>query len=147
VFVLVAIGLVIAYYVQGQAAEARKHRETEAKYRESLSEAEGNYRRMLEILRSNPNDPALREKALGWGRRFAELTRQPIGSGVTIYDEVALSNDINAACAGANRANGSAELRESSLEDRLERLKGLLDKGLISSDEYSEKRKRLLDEI
>ena len=106
---------------------------------------------MLEILRNNPTDPEMREKALSWGRRFAELTRQPVGSGVTVFDEVALSNDINAACAGASRANGSAVSRESvasnSIEERFERLKSLLDKGLISSDEYKEKRMKLLDDI
>jgi hypothetical protein len=151
VIALVAIGLVVAYYLQGQAREARKRREAEEKYRASLNEAEGHYRRMLEILRNNPTDPEMREKALSWGRRFAELTRQPVGSGVTVFDEVALSNDINAACAGASRANGSAVSRESvasnSIEERFERLKSLLDKGLISSDEYKEKRMKLLDDI
>jgi hypothetical protein len=102
---LLAIGIAVAFYIRSQAEAARKRREAEEQYRASLSEAEGNYRRMLEILRSNPTDPEMREKALKWGRRFAELTRQPVGSSVTIYDEVALSNDINAACAGANRAN------------------------------------------
>jgi len=148
---LVAIGIAVAFYLRSQAEEARKRREAEEKYRASLSEAEGNYRQMLEILRSNPTDPKMREKALSWGRRFAELTRQAVGSSVTIYDEVALSNDINAACAGANRANHVAVSHEPGasipIEERLARLKSLLDKGLISSEEYSEKRMRLLDEV
>jgi hypothetical protein len=148
---LIVIGIVVAIYFRSQAEEARKRREAEEEYQASLSEAEGNYRRMLGILRSNPSDPAMREKALSWGRRFAELTRQAVGSGVTIYDEVALSNDINAACAGANRANQVAAPRESSdsipIEERLAKLKTLLDKDLISSEEYKEKRMRLLDEV
>ena len=148
---LVAIAIPVAIYLRSQAEEARKRREAAEKYRASLSEAEGNYRRMLEILRSNPTDPETREKALSWGRHFAALTRQAVGSSVTIYDEVALSNDINAACAGANRANHVAVSRESRdstpLEERLTKLKNLLDKGLISSEEYSEKRMRLLDEV
>jgi len=39
VIALVAIGLVVAYYVQGQAAEAKKRREAEEEYRASLNEA------------------------------------------------------------------------------------------------------------
>jgi len=152
---LVAIGavvaIVVAIFIRSQAEAARKLREAEERYQASLREAEGNYRQMLEILRSNPTDPKMRERALSWGRRFAELTRQAVGSSVTIYDEVALSNDINAACAGANRTNQTSVLRESgdstSTEERLARLKSLLDKGLISSEEYSEKRMRLLDEV
>jgi hypothetical protein len=151
VIALVAIGFFIAIYLRGLAEAARKQREAEERYQASLREAEGNYRRMLEILRSNPTDPEMRERALSWGRRFAELTRQPVGSNVTIYDEVALSNDINAACAGANRTNQTSTLSESanssSIEERLAKLKRLLDQGLVSSEEYSEKRMRLLDEV
>jgi len=145
VFALIATGIVVAIYIRSQAEEAKKRREAEEKYRASLSEAEGNYRQMLEVLRSNPTDPKMRERALNWGRRFAELTRQPVGSGVTIYDEVALSNDINAACAGATRTSQSGD--STSTEERLARLKSLFDKSLISPEEYSEKRMRLLDEI
>jgi hypothetical protein len=145
VFALIATGIVVAIYIRSQAEEARKRQEAEEQYRSSLREAETNYRQMLDALRVNPSDPKMREKALSWGRRFAELTRQAVGSGVTIYDEVALSNDINAACAGATRASQSGE--PASIEERLARLKNLCDKGLISSEEYSEKRMRLLDEI
>ena len=127
---LVAVGIAVAFYLLSQAKEAKKRREAEEMYRASLSEAEGNYRRMLEILRRNPTDPEMREKALKWGRRFAELTRHAVGSGVTIYDEVALSNDINAACAGANRVNHIAVSRmpgdSTPIEERLAKLRNLL---------------------
>lgn len=41
---LLAIGIVVAFYIRSRAEEARKRREAEAQYRALLSEAEGNYR-------------------------------------------------------------------------------------------------------
>lgn len=141
------IGLVVAIFIRSQAADARKRREAEEAYRRSLTEAETHYRRLLEILRENPHDPQLREQALGWGRRYASLTRQAVGSGVTIYDEVALANDINAACAAATRPRQQQEASTASIEERLARLKVLLEKGVITEEEYSAKRTQLLDEV
>jgi hypothetical protein len=77
------------------------------------------------------------------GRQYSALTRQ--GKNVTIYDEMALMNDINAACAGA----GSSPKRQErdSVEDRLARLSDLRSKGLIDEREHEERRRRILDEI
>ena len=99
-----------------------------------LQHAFTSYRQSLELLKQQPNDPELRQKALGLGRYYSNLTRS--NKGVTVYDEVALSNDINAACAGAGQA-----ARESTatrpIEERLDQLKALFEKGVIGEQEYS----------
>jgi hypothetical protein len=69
--------------------------------------------------------------------------------GVTIYDEVALANDINAACAAAGHLalQASVTSTSQSIEDRIERLKSLFDKKVITEQEYKERRAKLLDEV
>src|SRR5436305_12048994 len=67
-----------------------------------LQLAFASYRQSLEVLKQQPNNPELRQKTLEWGRYYSNLTRD--NKGVTIYDEVALANDINAACAGGAHA-------------------------------------------
>ena len=57
------------------------------------------YESSLELLRENPTDPELRSKTLELGRHYSNLTRNRLG--VTTYDELALKNDIDAACAAA----------------------------------------------
>ena len=113
---------------------------------EQLQHSFANYRQSLEILKQQPNNPELRQRALEWGRHYSNLTRD--NRGVTVYDEVALANDINAACAGgvdSARAAPTMEIR--SIEHRLEQLKALFDKGAIGEQEYNERRSRLLDEV
>jgi hypothetical protein len=68
---------------------------------------------------------------------------------VTLFDEVALMNDINAACGGAPThpmADRSTPI-EQSIEARLAKLADLRSKGLINEDEYISRRKRILDEV
>ena len=114
------------------------------KTNKQLRRAFANYRQSLELLKQQPNNPELRQRALELGRYYSNLTRA--NRGVTVYDEVALANDINAACAG-----GSHAARESTatrpIEERLDQLKTLFEKGVIGEQEYSERRGKLLDEI
>jgi type II secretory pathway pseudopilin PulG len=144
---LLVVGLLAAAFIRILGVDARRRREEAEAYRSSLTEAETHYRRTLELLRANPHDPDMREKALGWGRRYAGLTRQPVGSSVTIYDEVAVANDINAACAAATRPAQPQGAPSTSLEERLERLQGLLNRGVITAAEFNEKRAQLLNEL
>lgn len=88
-----------------------------------------------------------REQTLALGRHYSSLTRN--SRGVTLFDEVALMNDINAACAAAAMPRHVAALPapKESLEARLARLTELQAKELISETEYQERRSQILREI
>ena len=104
------------------------------------------YQASLFKLKSNPVDADLRQHTLHLGRTYSNLTRDK--KGVTVFDEVALMNDINAACAGATTtASSRQESVNSSIEERLTKLTDLKHKGLISEQEYSSRRARILDEV
>lgn len=114
-----------------------------------VKQAEADYRTILQRLKGEPNNPDLKEQALKLGRKYSGLTRQFHGNGgVTIYDEMAISNDINAACAAAPNAfqikPGKAG---DSIEERLHRLADLKAKGFIDEGEYELRRRRILDEV
>ena len=64
-----------------------------------LKAAKAAHEASLLQLRQNPTDPDLKQQTLALGRAYSNITRDQ--QGVTVFDEVALSNDINAACAGA----------------------------------------------
>lgn len=64
---------------------------------QQLKEAKAAYEAALAKLTSSPADNNLRISALEAGRRYADLARKAAGSkGRAIFDEVALSNDLNA---------------------------------------------------
>jgi len=59
-----------------------------------------------------------------------------------------LSNDINAACAGATTIHESKVPKpDQTIELRLEKLAELKAKGLIDDNEYAARRERILDEV
>lgn len=93
------------------------------------------YRAALNHLKQQPTNADVKEQALQLGRAYSKLTRQR--RGVTIFDEMALMNDINAATAGATIA-------PSNVEDRLRRLADLRSKGLIDDGEYTTQRSLIL---
>ncbi|HKO60027.1 MAG TPA: SHOCT domain-containing protein [Pyrinomonadaceae bacterium] len=111
---------------------------------EALENARRAYHSSLERLKQNPTDANLRQTTLGLGRNYSNLTRNR--KGVTVFDEVALMNDISAACAGASRSGPGAP-EPLSIEARLTRLVELRNQGVIDETEYAEKRQRILDEI
>ena len=126
-------------------------RESKAK---PAREAQENYHKALEYLKQNPADPIAHESALAWGREYARRARivQATGSlvsrpgRVTVFDEVALSNDIAAACAAAGTP-GEPDSLHPPLEDRLATLDHLRSTGAITQDEYECQRVRLLKGI
>jgi hypothetical protein len=128
VLVLVVLAVVVIYNVNRGYQRARAR----SAYEESLSQ-----------LKADPANPDLRGETLRLGRVYSNLTRN--GKGVTIFDEVALSNDINAACAGAAGVRGSRQL--PSVEARLQNLLSLRDKDLIDETEYAERRREILKEV
>ncbi|QEF96148.1 hypothetical protein Mal15_01740 [Stieleria maiorica] len=70
-----------------------------AKNRAKLAESEQAYQAALSELRAYPNDSEKRENALRLGREFSRLSRED--NKETVYDELAIKNDIDAACAGS----------------------------------------------
>jgi hypothetical protein len=105
------------------------------------------YKNSLEVLKNNPSDSNLKQKCLQFGRELAHLSRRYQGiNGVTIFDEVALMNDINAACAAAPSLSTKTEISQT-LEQRLAKLSELKEKNLLSEQEYNERRRKILDEI
>ena len=113
----------------------------------ALAEAEINYQNTLQNLKKDPTNANLKGVTLELGRIYSNLTRNE--TGVTIFDEIALMNDINAACAGAvvlPNPNHSITSHQT-IEQRLNSLKELREKGIIEETEYNSKRQKILDEI
>ena len=108
-----------------------------AEYAAAQEAARRAYQEALGQLKNHPANPEVRERALSLGRTCAAYMRNP--DSVTLFDEVALMNDINAACAAAFAARPPA-----SIEDRLTRLHDLRARGLISEGEYDERRREIL---
>lgn len=135
---LVIVGGIIALIVWSSTSADKRRRE-------ALANARNAYHSSLAQLKRNPTNADLRQRTLALGREYSNLTRDR--KGVTVFDEVALMNDINAACAGAA---ASAERRSSSansIEERLARLFDLMEKGLISQQEHDERRRKILDDV
>lgn len=108
----------------------------------ALIAARDAYQSALERLKKDPTNADHKQHALQVGRGYANMTREQ--KGVTIFDEMALSNDIAAATAGATVAK-SAPVQ--SVEERLRSLDALRSKGLVTDVEYSQKRQKLIDEM
>jgi hypothetical protein len=132
------IGLFILVYqlnTRSAAAEARE-------------KARKEYLDSLEMLKRDPNNAGLREKTLALGRSKVKV---PAGPGLVeapLVDELALMNDINAACARAVSNNISQEpTGKPSVEERLVKLDELRSKRLITEEEYQSRRKQILDEL
>ena len=135
VWLIFGIPLVIVLIVR--ADNSRQREQARLKYQEALN-----------LLKADPSNLSLKQTALELGRYYSNLTRQ--GSGVTLSDEVALMNDLNAASAGATAKptfNEDQPANKQSVEERLARLLELKSKGMIDDQEFVEKKKEILDEI
>lgn len=108
-----------------------------------VREAKQAYDQCLAELKTKPTDPDLKQRALALGRAYSKLTRQQ--NGAAFYDEVALFNDINAACAGATGYGQTSQ--QPSIEARLARLAELRQHGLLSEEEFQAQRARILTEL
>jgi hypothetical protein len=126
--------LVGVLWWMGSARKARERR---------LREAKTAYEQSLNGLKRDPTNADLKQQTLALGRAYSNLTRDQ--KGVTTYDEVALSNDISAACAAA----GGRPTNQSSVsaEVRLSRLADLHKQGLVSDEEYQSQRRRILSDL
>ena len=102
------------------------------------------YEKSLELLKARPNDSELRGETLYIGREFASFQRE---RGQTVFDEVAIKNDIDSACAGIITQSTVSSQPNNSLKERLAKVQRLFDDSLISKKEYETKRKQILDSI
>jgi gas vesicle protein len=147
VAVLVVVIGVAALLIIADNYERRLKQEDIRKKLQVISDAEDIYKNSLEVLKNNPSDANLKQNCLQFGREVADLCRRYQGiSGVTIFDEIALMNDINAACASAPSLSTKREISQT-LEVRLAKLSELKEKNLLSEQEYNERRQKILDEI
>jgi hypothetical protein len=105
------------------------------------------YQQRLAQLKADPTNADLRQSTLELGRAYSRRTRNE--AGIPSFDEVALMNDINAACAGATGAANSPRGVNSrqSIEERLAKLADLKSQGLIDDEEYRTRKKEILDEV
>jgi hypothetical protein len=134
-FFLMLVTFVIGLVIMSVQAEARA---------KELREAEAAYHASLAALKASPMDADLKENALKMGRLFSNLTRNK--QGVTMYDEVALMNDINAASARAGLQPVKEEAAKT-IENRLSHLQQLKERNLITEQEYEQRRAEILKEI
>lgn len=125
-------------YNRSQAAKARE-------------EAHARYKEAIQALRKDPTNPGKRQTALELGRAYSALTRE--GKGVTVFDEVALKNDLDAATAGAVSVAAPpapaapASLPATSVADRIRKLDELKTLGIITEDEYQARRAAIIAEL
>lgn len=133
VMVAGAVGMIVLTMVaqRGRAAKVKA--------------ARASYETALVALRRNPGSAELHQAALAWGRHYSDLHRD--SKGRTMFDEVALSNDISAASAGAGHAPAAAATTTAAITDRLDRLGTLRSQGVITEDEYQGRRAKLLEEV
>ena len=113
------------------------------------SQAKAAYQQALAILERNPTDGGARKRALRLGRAYSNLMRD--GEGETLFDEVAVRNDMDAVSGGKTEIVGGTPPRSHAappaLENRLADLKNFRDNGLISEEEYAAKRRGILDRV
>ena len=139
VVVLVLLALLIRY-----VARQRQIKEAQA--------ADEEDQEALRLIKRNPTNADYKEHALHLGRAYCNLSRNLKGQGgVTIYDEVALMNDINAACAStqhAVHAQAPAPVaQQESHESRLRRLNDLYDQKLIDEQAYLRRKQEIINSI
>lgn len=133
---LLAVGI---FVVVMSERDTRRKNKAAAAYQASLEAAQAAYQASLQQLKVAPNNADLKQKTLELGRAYSGLTRQ--GTGVTIYDEMALGNDISAATAGAMAVGAQP------IEARLKKLSELKAQGMISEQEYAARREQILRDV
>lgn len=105
------------------------------------------YQMSLKKLKADPTSADLKQSTLALGRAYSALTRE--NKSVTVFDEIALMNDINAATAGAVSSAPAATVTPGvqNVEDRLRQLESLRTKGLVTEGEYQERRTKILSDV
>ncbi len=102
------------------------------------------YLSSLRKLSNDPTNPLLRREALAKGRCYIEAEKK-LNPEETTFGEARLSNDIEAACAGASEHQPTQG--NKTPEQRMADLDNLRNSKMISDEEYKLKRKEILDSI
>ncbi|MDR3690652.1 MAG: SHOCT domain-containing protein [Fimbriimonas sp.] len=140
--------LVVIGYAIWAVSEARKRRES----------AKFDYDAALAAYRRAPADLALREQAMQAGRAYSLSTRAFRGGGSDgsrpyesrDFDEVALRNDLDLVAEGARFLPPIGPVAADSkptVTARLQQVADLYTEGVISEDEYTQRRQEILREI
>ncbi|KPY65728.1 hypothetical protein ALP50_03805 [Pseudomonas syringae pv. spinaceae] len=131
VIVVVVLGILVAWASEKAKTEARQK-----------------YQKSLDNLKADPRNAGLRQQTLALGRAYSNLMRDKKGQ--TVFDEIALMNDISAACAGASESpviKPAVSTPPDNVEARLEKLLSLKNRNLIDEVEYISRRKEILESI
>ncbi|SDT17446.1 hypothetical protein SAMN05216598_4272 [Pseudomonas asplenii] len=132
--ILIAVVIIVVWWANAQEKAKKKAREA--------------YQSSLASLKADPRNADLRQQTLALGRIYSNLMRDKKGQ--TVFDEIALMNDINAACAGASERTLDAHVilpPVNDIEARLQKLLSLKERNLIDEDEYSSRRREILESI
>lgn len=135
--VVIVLIAVVGFAIYSGVAQAKAKEAAKQAYLEALS-----------ALKLDPHDADHKQRTLALGRTYSNLTRDKKGN--TLFDEVALMNDINAACAAAGSSIKQQSLTstsEKTIEERLSTLRQLMDRGLIEPSEYEKRRAEILESI
>lgn len=101
------------------------------------------YENLLSELSKEPNNSELKTKVLEAGRDYYATLRTD--HCLTIYDEQAITNDINSAC--INITTTQVVNNDSDVYEDIKKLSELRDGGILTEEEYNEKKKILLEKI
>lgn len=130
--IIVAVLVIVWIFYNGEQKRAR------------IREAKSNYENSLSQLKSSPDNADLRQKTLALGRSYAEAARE--GGKATLFDEMALMNDINAVAGGATVKHPEQKITKSASE-RLSELQKMKEQGLISDAEFNAKKTAILNDM
>ena len=135
-FFLIVVVVVVAIYKSVQSEKEKS--QALAAYRTSLTE-----------LKEDPGNSDIRQITLALGRVYSNLVRDKKGN--TLFDEVALMNDINAACASTQQAihvkTSSPSPQHETAEARLIKLSELFEKRLIDEQDYQRRKQEIINSI
>ena len=107
-----------------------------------LNEAHRAYREALEQLKQRPTDPDRRQQALRLGRAYADITRE--SKNATVYDEMAIKNDIDAVCAGAAEVAAARAGGPASAAAEIRKLTELLEEGILTPEEWQSAKRQIV---
>lgn len=137
--IVIPIAAVVHFFYQS-AQKSKRIREAERVYNEHLA-----------AFRRSPTDSRIRKQTHTAGRAYSRAARE--GGKETLFDEMALRIDIDA-IAGALVSKpppkpppAPPQSSAKSHEERLLALDDLRRKGLITDEEYNQRRFKILDEI
>lgn len=103
-----------------------------------------NYEKALNELKNDPLNTSLKQNALDIGREYSQLNKR-LKTKENV-NEITLMNDIDAVSISHSMVNTELDFKKM-IEDRLILLFSLLEKGLITQEEYQERKKKVLKYI